>query len=127
MFDCDGTLIDSMSAWLPSWYHASAKFGLVMTEARFWGFAGVPLPDIIAEIYGDAHAGASPPDGFVAEFLACKRAFHAAQEAEAGHPPAIEAVIRRVRHYKARGIKVAIASSGLRDIVERCAHATPKN
>lgn len=120
IFDCDGTLIDSMGAWLPSWVHACTKYGLVITEARFWGFAGVPLPDIVATLYADAHGGEQPSEAFVDEFLAEKRAFHNAHEAEAGHPPAIECVIARVRYYKARGLKVAVASSGLRDIVERC-------
>ena len=28
VFDCDGTLVDSMSAWLPSWKAACMRFGL---------------------------------------------------------------------------------------------------
>jgi len=124
IFDCDGTLIDSMGAWLPSWQHTCEKYGLEMTEGRFWGFAGVPLPDIVAGVYGDKHDGAAPSAEFVAEFLAEKRAFHNSQEASTGAPPAIACVIKLVHEYKQRGIKVAVASSGLRDIVERhCEHA----
>jgi beta-phosphoglucomutase-like phosphatase (HAD superfamily) len=55
----------------------------------------------------------------MAQFLADKRTFHTAQEATAGHPPAIACVTNRIHYYKSRGIKVAVASSGLRDIVER--------
>jgi beta-phosphoglucomutase-like phosphatase (HAD superfamily) len=95
-----------------------------MTEARFWGFAGVPLPDIVAGVYGDKHDGAAPSPEFVAEFLAEKIAFHKSQEAVTGAPPAIECVVNLVHEYKKRGIKVAVASSGLRDAVERhCEHA----
>ena len=119
IFDCDGTLIDSMGAWLPSWQHACGLHGLSITEARFWGFAGVPLPDIVAAVYADAHPGETPSHEFVTDFLKDKRAFHSAQEAASGHPPAIDCVVRRVHYYKSRGIKVAIASSGLRDVVER--------
>jgi beta-phosphoglucomutase-like phosphatase (HAD superfamily) len=89
-------------------------------KARFWGFAGVPLPDIVLALYQDKHgADSKPSEEFVAQFLQDKRAFHTAQEEEAGHPPAIKCVTDRIHYYKSRGIKVAVASSGLRDIVER--------
>ena len=124
IFDCDGTLIDSMSAWLPSWQYACSQYRLQMTEAKFWGFAGVPLPDIVRSIYAEAHDGERANDAFVEQFLKCKKKFHAEAEAKAGSPPAIDCVINLVRGYIARGVPVAIASSGLRDIVERhCAHA----
>ena len=124
IFDCDGTLIDSMSAWLPSWQHACSKYDLEMTETKFWGFAGVPLPDIVQSLYSEAHGGERASDDFVEKFLKCKKAFHAEAEKKNGSPPAIECVISLVKKYKARGIPVAIASSGLRDIVERhCDHA----
>ena len=61
LFDCDGTLIDSMSAWLPSWQYACGQYGLEMTESKFWGFAGVPLPDIVRSIYAEAHGGERAP------------------------------------------------------------------
>ena len=124
VFDCDGTLIDSMSAWLPSWQYACGQYGLEMTESKFWGFAGVPLPDIVRSIYAEAHGGERASDAFVDEFLTCKKTYHKSQEAKNGSPPAIGCVIALVKAYVARGVPVAIASSGLRDIVERhCAHA----
>lgn len=32
IFDCDGTLVDSMGAWIPSWKHACSLHGLTITE-----------------------------------------------------------------------------------------------
>ena len=36
IFDCDGTLVDSMGAWLPSWEAAAKEFGLTISEEQFW-------------------------------------------------------------------------------------------
>ena len=36
VFDCDGTLVDSMGAWLPSWEAAAKEFGLTISEEQFW-------------------------------------------------------------------------------------------
>lgn len=89
-----------------------------MTEERFWNLIGTPIHDIVIAIYEDKH-GIAPTDEFVAEFLAEKRSFHEQHEKSAGSPPAIECVVSLVHEYKSKGIKVAIASSGLREMVER--------
>ena len=80
LFDVDGTLVDSMGRFFPSWNEAGADYGLSMTEAEFYGYAGMPLPDIVEDLYRKCK-GEAPPEGFVAEFLATKKAKHAAREA----------------------------------------------
>jgi beta-phosphoglucomutase-like phosphatase (HAD superfamily) len=40
VFDCDGTLLDTMSSHWASWQAACEKFGLLMTSEDFLGFAG---------------------------------------------------------------------------------------
>ncbi len=79
----------------------------------------MPLPDIVRALYVCAHAGEAPSQEFVDAFLKEKIAFHGEREAVAGPPPAIECVVARARAYKSRGVKIAIASSGLRSAVER--------
>lgn len=118
IFDCDGTLVDSMRMWLPCWYHACAKFDLVITEERFWNLIGTPIHDIVIAIYLDKH-GENPSEEFITSFLAEKRSFHETHEADIGSPPRIECVVALVHEFRAKGIKVAIASSGLREMVER--------
>ena len=118
LFDCDGTLIDSMAAWLPSWKRSCEEFGLAITEEQFWGFAGVPLPDIVISLYKDKH-GSAPSDDFVREFLAFKRQTHDKSEAREGSPPAIDVVVNIARQFRDMGIPIAVATSGLREIVER--------
>ena len=49
----DGTLVDSMPRFFPSWSDAGAVHGgLVMTEDAFYGYAGWPLPDIVRDVRG---------------------------------------------------------------------------
>ena len=117
LFDVDGTLVDSMGRFFPSWNEAGADYGLSMTEAEFCGYAGMPLPDIVEDLYRRCK-GTEPPDGFVAEFLATKKAKHAAREAITGPPPVIACVAAIARAWAARGVPVVCATSGLRDHVE---------
>ena len=117
LFDVDGTLVDSMGRFFPSWNEAGADYGLSMTEAEFYGYAGMPLPDIVEDLYRRCK-GTEPPDGFVAEFLATKKAKHAAREAITGPPPVIACVAAIARAWAARGVPVVCATSGLRDHVE---------
>ena len=117
LFDVDGTLVDSMGRFFPSWNEAGADYGLSMTEAEFYGYAGMPLPDIVEDLYRKCK-GEAPPEGFVAEFLATKKAKHAAREAITGPPPVIACVAAIARAWAARGVPVVCATSGLRDHVE---------
>ena len=117
LFDVDGTLVDSMGRFFPSWNEAGADYGLSMTEAEFYGYAGMPLPDIVEDLYRRCK-GTEPPEGFVAEFLATKKAKHAAREAIDGPPPVIACVAAIARAWAARGVPVVCATSGLRDHVE---------
>jgi beta-phosphoglucomutase-like phosphatase (HAD superfamily) len=118
IFDCDGTLIDSMLSWLPSWTATCSMYGLSITEGDFWGFAGLPLPDIVSKLYFAKH-GETPSDTFIQQFLASKMECHKAHEQIFGVPRTIECVVSLARSYKSKGIKIAIASSGLRGSVER--------
>ena len=43
LFDCDGTLIDTMPLFYHSWAEVCPQHGLSMSEDDFYGFAGKPL------------------------------------------------------------------------------------
>lgn len=117
IFDVDGTLIDTMPLFFHSWVDVCDDFGLRMTEHQFYGFAGLPLPEIVHRLHRAAK-GCDPPEGFVERFLAAKKAAHDANEARLGHPPPIACVARIARQAVAAGQPVAVATSGLRDHVE---------
>jgi beta-phosphoglucomutase-like phosphatase (HAD superfamily) len=117
LFDCDGTLIDTMPLFFKSWEAVCPLFGLKMTLDDFYGVAGVPLPDIV-KILHRTQKGSEATDEFVANFLAAKKANHAENEGKLGHPEPITCVVRIAREAEARGIPIALATSGLRDHVE---------
>ena len=117
LFDVDGTLIDTMPLFFQSWVDVCADFGLSITEHQFYGYAGLPLPEIVRRLHQTAN-GCDPPKDFIDRFLKAKKAAHAVNEARQGHPPAIGCVVRLAREAVAAGLPVCVATSGLRDHVE---------
>ena len=49
IFDCDGTLVDSMPVHYGAWAETFARYGIDFTEARFYQLAGTPT-DKVAQI-----------------------------------------------------------------------------
>lgn len=47
IFDCDGTLVDTMPAHFMAWTTVLERHGLKLTEQRFYDFAGMPTKKII--------------------------------------------------------------------------------
>jgi beta-phosphoglucomutase family hydrolase len=54
IFDCDGTLADTMPLHLTSWQRAMRELNGDLTAEEFWSFAGVPTRRII-EIINERH------------------------------------------------------------------------
>ncbi|MBM3845973.1 MAG: HAD family phosphatase [Verrucomicrobia bacterium] len=48
VFDCDGTLADTMPIHWRAWEWTARKYDLRFTEERFYALGGVPAPDIVA-------------------------------------------------------------------------------
>ena len=54
IFDCDGTLIDSMPAHYVAWYTVMEKHGIEFPEDRFYALGGVPIKNIIELLANEA-------------------------------------------------------------------------
>ncbi|KAA3616442.1 MAG: beta-phosphoglucomutase family hydrolase [Calditrichaeota bacterium] len=54
IFDCDGTLIDSMPVHYVAWKATMLKYGIHFSEARFYALGGVPVFEIIKTLAEDA-------------------------------------------------------------------------
>ncbi|MGE0755414.1 MAG: HAD family hydrolase [Pirellulaceae bacterium] len=55
IFDCDGTLVDSMPLHYSAWRNTLSRYGFVFTEERFYSFAGQPtwrLVEMLAAEHG---------------------------------------------------------------------------
>jgi HAD superfamily hydrolase (TIGR01509 family) len=50
IFDCDGTLVDSMPLHYQTWVTVLRRHGLEFPEARFYEWAGVPVDEIVGRL-----------------------------------------------------------------------------
>jgi len=117
VFDIDGTFIDTMPGFLPSWVTVCAQYDMEMTEQRFFQFAGVPLPDIVKTLFME-QKGAVPEEAILEEFLAEKLRTEKEYAAQKPHPPGIQCVIDIARSARKKGIPIACATSGIREVVD---------
>ena len=106
-----------MPGFFPSWTFACEKLGLSITEEEFYGFAGQPMPDIIAQLHRKAGKGEMPED-YVQEFYKHKNEGMAVAHPAGFFPAPIDCVVRLMKDFIARGVPVACATSGLRDHVD---------
>ena len=54
IFDCDGTLADSMYAHFAAWRDALALQGMALDEQSFYRFSGTPSSRVIACFFNDS-------------------------------------------------------------------------
>ena len=126
VFDCDGTLLDTMPIYYESWKRSCDEVGLVFPLKRFYAMAGMPVVDIFQALideYNDNESNVNNDDGdnntfsYTAEECESKKkAHHANVEAEGRVAGPIHAVVEIVKRY--HGVMpLAVASSGWRDHV----------
>jgi len=108
IFDCDGTLTDSMPLHYTAWRRTMLEHGIEFDEDRFYALGGVPSSKIVAMLATergldlDAHVVARrKEDAFLEELHQL-----------APIPPILE-VARQHRG----AMKMAVASGGYRDII----------
>jgi beta-phosphoglucomutase-like phosphatase (HAD superfamily) len=54
IFDCDGTLADTMPAHYQSWCRTLERYGLEFAEERFYAWGGRPTEEIIVQLADEA-------------------------------------------------------------------------
>lgn len=110
IFDCDGTLADTMPLHWRAWQIITARHRLHLPEDRFYALGGIPSRDILKML--------SQEQGLAIDHLAVAR------EKEAEYLPLIAQVepintvvgVARANHGK---IPLAVASGGTRKIIEQ--------
>ena len=112
IFDCDGTLVDSMPGYWLSWYETCQHFGLIFTQERFYELAGVPVEDIFSLLINESTLDQKPT---VEECCIYKKRAQMEIKKKVG-TPAIQCVVDIVRKYHGKK-PMAVASSGWRDHV----------
>ena len=120
IFDCDGTLADTMPSHFVAWTRLFTRLGVPFPESRFYALGGVPTAAIIRAACADH--GVDPGDDVAALVAEKEAAF--LEQIDAVRPiKAVAAIYHNYRHV----YPVAVASGGYRDVVLRtlaAIHAT---
>jgi beta-phosphoglucomutase-like phosphatase (HAD superfamily) len=116
LFDVDGTLLDTMPQFWPSWPEWGKPHGLSITESDFYSYAGMPMPDIMRDLY-EREKG-KVDDSFADQLLAEYKVINQRRMAELPPPAPIEATVAEARKHVAAGVPIIAATSGLREVVE---------
>jgi HAD superfamily hydrolase (TIGR01509 family) len=110
IFDCDGTLADTMPLHWRAWQAVTARYNLHFPEERFYALGGVPARDIFKML--------AEEQGVPLDHL------KAAHEKESAYLPMISgiepihAVVEIAREHHGK-IPLAVASGGSRQIIEQ--------
>lgn len=110
IFDCDGTLVDSMPAHYAAWTRALAEFEQadLFPEDEFYSMGGVPTADIVRQL--------NARHGLSLDPIAVTRRKEVIYDELATSVPVIQEVASFARTLA--GIRpLSVASGGLRDVV----------
>ena len=110
IFDCDGTLVDSMPVHFVAWHETMNRYGISFPEDRFYSLGGVPSDRIIEMLASE--------QGIELDAVAVAHEKEQAFLDRIELLVPIEAVVEIVRQN--RGIKpIAVASGGFRSIIQK--------
>jgi HAD superfamily hydrolase (TIGR01509 family) len=110
IFDCDGTLTDSMVAHYVSWRDALASFDMELDEQRFYSFSGTPSSRVIPMLAKEQGISLDFETAIQAKERAFLDSIHLLKP--------IDAVVRIAEQHRGK-LKMAVASGGVRQMVHR--------
>ena len=109
IFDCDGTLADTMPLHWRAWQEVTARHGVHFTEDRFYALGGVPSRHILAQLRDEQRLEIDP--------LAVAKEKENAYLQLMHHVGPIEEVVAVAREFRGR-LPMAVASGGTRHVIE---------
>lgn len=110
VFDCDGTLADTMPLHWKAWQSVTARHGLHFPEERFYALGGVPSRDILKMLCEEQGRD-----------LDCLALSHEKESAYLPFLPEVKAIevvvaVAEANHGK---LPMAVASGGMKHIIEQ--------
>ncbi|MEM1226196.1 MAG: HAD-IA family hydrolase [Planctomycetota bacterium] len=109
IFDCDGTLTDSMPLHYIAWRNTMARYGIRFSQERFYQMGGMPTEKIIATL--------SQEQGVSVDPVAASRAKETAFESKLHQVKSKPDVVTVAKNHVGR-VKMAVASGSDRAGVE---------
>lgn len=110
IFDCDGTLTDSMPLHYVAWREVLGRHGITFDEDRFYSLGGMPTDKIIAMLAEETGTKLDPLAVAHEKEQAFMDNMHLLEE--------IPAITQIVREQRGR-LKMAVASGGFRNVIQR--------
>src|SRR5437773_12482218 len=110
IFDCDGTLAETMPLHWRAWQTVTTRYGILFPEERFYALGGVPSRHILATLREEQKLAIDP--------LAVAKEKENAYLELLAHVAPIEIVVAIARENFGR-IPLAVASGGTRQVIER--------
>jgi beta-phosphoglucomutase family hydrolase len=110
IFDCDGTLADTMPLHWRAWDKVARRHGIYFTEDRFYALGGVPSRDILKVLKQEQHLMIDP-------LVVAKEKEEAYLEL-LSHVGPIEIVVQ-VAHEHHGKVPLAVASGGTHGVIEK--------
>jgi beta-phosphoglucomutase family hydrolase len=111
IFDCDGTLADTMPVHYVAWTAMLNRYGIPFPETRFYELGGVPTAQIIRILSKETGVAVTDVDRMVQEKeSAFLENLHCVQP--------VEKVIAAAAEYRGK-LPLAVASGGYRDTITR--------
>ena len=111
VFDCDGTLADTMPAHFAAWSETADRYGLRFPEDRFYALGGVPADRIVRLLASEQGVSVADPDAVAHE----KEAAFAEHLGDVGPVPEVVAIAEAYRGRR----PMAVATGGFRYLVEQ--------
>ena len=109
IFDCDGTLADTMPLHWQAWKQVATRHRVHFTEDRFYELGGVPSRHILAMLRDELHLQIDP--------IAVAREKEAAYLELLHHVGPIEQIVAIAREHHGR-LPMGVASGGTRLVIE---------
>ena len=109
IFDCDGTLADTMPLHWRAWKAISARHKFVFTEDRFYALGGVPSRDILRMLCDEQKLSLDP--------LALAKEKECAYLELLPHVGPIEVVVSIARNHAGK-LPMSVASGGSRNAID---------
>ena len=110
IFDCDGTLAHTMPLHWETWQLITARYGLTLSEERFYAMGGMPAREILATLCAE--------QGVVLDPVAVAHEKEDEYLSLIAHIEPIEIVVAVARENYGK-IPLAVASGGNKPVIEK--------
>lgn len=110
IFDCDGTLTDSMPVHYVAWHRTMQNYGIQFPEDRFYSLGGMPTDKIIRMLADEQQVEVDSHKAAIAKENAFLELLHLLAP--------IQHVVAVAKHFHRR-VPMIVASGGFREIIKK--------